>query len=83
MKRPFSPREQAKDLGCTATSYMDKLSYGGQSEEAHLRLRCSKDRQTYCAVCQLCRWPEEQATCPRFVVSVELEEFYAQEALKA
>lgn len=67
--------------GCTAESYMDKLGMGGRSEEAESR-NLKGQRQTYCAVCGLCRWPEEQWACKRFVRSVELEEFYALEALK-
>lgn len=68
---------------CTAESYMDKLGYGARSHEAHLRIKAQGHRQTYCAVCLLCRWPEEQKTCPRFVRSEELEAFYEAEYLKA
>jgi hypothetical protein len=82
MRTP-TPKEEARAKGCTATSYMDNLSYCGQSTEAQLRIKCTADRQSYCDVCKLCRWPEEQRTCPQFVLSVELEEFCAAEEAKS
>lgn len=68
--------------GCTAASYMDKLSSGACAEEAERR-NSKGQKQTYCAVCGLCRWPEEQRTCKRFTRSVELEEFHAKEITKS
>lgn len=65
---------------CTARSYMDKLGYVARSEEAERRMDKKGHKQTYCAVCLLCRWPEEQKTCDRFVRSEELEAFYEEES---
>lgn len=64
---------------CTAKSYMDKLGYVATSEEAERRMK-KGHKQTYCSVCLLCRWPEEQKTCARFVRSEELESFYEAES---
>jgi len=68
---------------CTAKSYMDELGYSARSHEAYLRIKAQGHRQTYCAVCLLCCWPEQQETCARFVRSEELEAFYEAEDLKA
>jgi hypothetical protein len=67
---------------CTAKSYMDSLGYVGRAVEAESRIKTKGERQTYCAACQLARWPEEQTTCPHFVRSEALEKFYEEEAKK-
>lgn len=62
---------------CEAVTYMDRIGYGGFFEEAEKRAALG-EVQTYCQTCGLCRWPEEQRTCPHFVLSEELETFYAE-----
>lgn len=69
------------EVTCRAWSPMDNLSYGAYFEAAEKR-NSKGEVQTYCKVCELCRWPEEQALCPLFVRSEELEAFYANEAAK-
>jgi len=69
-------KTELKPECCTAKSYMDGLGYGACAHEAYLRIKVQGHRQTYCAVCLLCRWPEEQETCARFVRSEQLEAFY-------
>ena len=67
---------------CESVTYMDKLGYGGFFAEAEKR-EALGEVQTYCSHCGLCRWPEEQRTCPHFVRSEELEAFYAQVKIPA
>ena len=61
---------------CGAITHMDRLGYGDATTEAEAR-HALGERQTYCQNCGLCRWPEEQRTCPLFVRSDELERYYA------
>lgn len=66
---------------CTAKSYMDAKGYIDRANEADRR-NAKGVTQTYCNVCKLARWPEEQETCPLFVRSDELEKFYEEEMKK-
>jgi len=78
MSRRISRLTDRQKLGCSAWSHMDQLGYLQWHEEASKR----KDKQTYCAVCKLACWPEEQKHCRKFKVDHDLESFYAAELAK-
>jgi hypothetical protein len=67
------------EITCGAITHMDQLSqHGSWQDEVDARYALG-EKQSYCAVCQLCRWPEEQRTCPHWKPSPELDAYYEEQ----